>query len=490
LFTAGGYGTITIKAPADYQLALDNTTFQSSIVVLEADALAGKTVYARFSPSTKALSISGSLTITGTGLNQEIGSLQGSSLSKTETFDIVTYNLEFFGSDVKNTSNVEFGPIDDVLQIDNVAKVMNTLNADVYAVQEVSDDAALNSLIQKISINGKTFDKVISPVWSRSYLAPDPNFPPQKLVVIYNTKTTTVKKTRVMFSKLYDEIRQGTTTLPNYPEAGTSFYASGRLPYLVEIETTIGDVKKNLTLINIHARANSGSDIGKYNMRKYDVELLKDSLDVYYPNSNLIILGDYNDDVDESVIAGKPSSFQKMVEDTANYNTLTLDISKAGAFSYLSSAPGSFLDHIIISNKLTADYVLNSTTVYDPRPDVVNYITTTSDHAPVIARFELKTDTNLSTKVFTSKKGLSVLAYPDLNSESFNVVINSESIINLELHIYDILGRSVGTSTKLKGSVGENIMRVNSSKLPIGLYIYTISDGNKILFKDKIVKNK
>jgi hypothetical protein len=42
---------------------------------------------------------------------------------------------------------------------------MNTLNADVYA--SVSDDAALDLLLTKISINGKTFAK--SSVWSRSF---------------------------------------------------------------------------------------------------------------------------------------------------------------------------------------------------------------------------------------------------------------------------------------------------------------------------------
>jgi hypothetical protein len=41
-----------------------------------------------------------------------------------------------------------------------------------------------------------------------------------------------------------------------------------------------------------------------------------------------MLLGDFNDDVDQSV-AGNPSSYQKMVED-ARYNTLTLEISKAG----------------------------------------------------------------------------------------------------------------------------------------------------------------
>jgi uncharacterized protein (DUF2141 family) len=117
----------------------------------------------------------------------------------------------FFGTDVKDTGGTEFGPTNDASN-DNVAKVMNTLNADVYAVQEVSDDAALDLLLTKISINGKTlrnqFSSLVALVSSS-----DANFPPQKLVVIYNTQTTAVKKTRVLFSKLYDEVRAGTKTL-------------------------------------------------------------------------------------------------------------------------------------------------------------------------------------------------------------------------------------------------------------------------------------
>jgi hypothetical protein len=388
-FKAGGYGAFTVAAPADYQLSTDNLSFQTNVTISEADALLGKTIYTRFAPSTKALSISGALTVTATGLNQQIGSLAGSSWPKTETFDIVSYNLEFFGSDVKNTSNVEFGPTDDALQIDNVAKVMNKLNADVYVVQEVSDEPSLDLLIQKLNINGKTFDKSISPVWSYSFNAADPNFPPQKLVVLYNTQTTKVKKTRVMFSELYNDIRAGKTTLNNYPGGNnSSFFASGRLPYMVDIETNIAGVKKDIKIIDIHARANSGTDISKYNMRKYDAEFLKDSLDAHYPNADFMILGDYNDDVKASVIAGNPSSYQKLVEDTARYNALTLDISKAGSYSFLSS--GGFLDHIITSNELKDEYVPNSITVYDPRTDISNYVNTTSDHGPVIARFELK----------------------------------------------------------------------------------------------------
>ncbi len=486
VFKAEGYGAITITAPADYELSLDNNTFQSNVVVSALDASAGKTIYARFTPSVKALTISGALTVTGTSLNKQIGKLTGSSVLKADTFDVVTYNLEFFGTDVKGTDGFEFGPTNDDLQIENVAKVMNKLNADVYVVQEVSDDPSIDKLIDQININGKTFEKTISTSWSYSFDPADPNFPPQKLVVLYNTQTTTVKKSRVMFKKLYDEVRAGTTTLPNYPGGnGASFFASGRLPYLIQIETNIGGVKKEINLINIHARANSGSDISRYNMRKYDAELLKDSLDVNYPNSNLIILGDFNDDVKASVITPNPSSYEAFVNDTNNYDALTLGISQAGAYSFLSS--GGFLDHIVISNELTDEYIPNSIAVYDPRTDIVNYTTNTSDHGPVIARFELKED-NLSTIDFDANTTFAVKAFPNPATDVVNVLVKSSTDKNLKLRFYDINGRLVGNPFEVKANQDITTTAVPVNYLQRGVYIYTLTENNKVVFKGKVIK--
>jgi hypothetical protein len=490
VFKANGYNDITIKAPADYQMSLDNTAFQSDVLVNAADASAGKTVYVRFTPSVKALSIAGTFTVTGTALNKQIGSLAGSSWPKADTFDIVSYNLEFFGTDVKGSDGVEFGPTDDALQIENVAKVMNKLNADVYVVQEVSDDPSLDLLIQKININGKTFDKSISTSWSYSFNDPEADFPPQKLVVLYNTQTTTVKSTRVMFKKMYDEVLAGTRTLPNYPgttpttNTSSSFFSSGRLPYLVKIETNIGGIKKEINLIDLHARANSGSDISRYNMRKYDAEVLKDSLDAEYPNSNFMILGDFNDDVKSSVIAGNPSSYQKIVEDTNNYNALTLGISQAGAYSFLSS--GGFLDHIVISNELTDQYIPNSIAVYDPRNDIANYTNTTSDHGPVIARFELKED-HLSTVDFGTNK-FGVRAFPNPTADVVNVVVKTNSAKNLKLRFYDISGHLVGSPIEINGTDEISTTVIPVSHLQTGIYIYTLTENNKVVFKSKIIK--
>lgn len=487
VFKAGGYGDLTLKAPTGYKLSTDNISFQNSILITEVEALSGKTIYAQFAPLTKALDISGSMTITATSLNQNLGSLSGSSWLKATTFDIVSYNLEFFGSDVKSSSNVEFGPTDDALQIENVASVMNKLNADVYVVQEVSDDPSLDILIQKISINGKTFDKTISPSWSYSFSAPDPNFPPQKLVVIYNTQTTKVIKTRVMFSKLFDDIRSGSTTLADYPGGSSnssSFFASGRLPYMVDIETNIAGVKKRLTLIDLHARANSGSDISKYNMRKYDAEFLKDSLDVHYAKANLILLGDYNDDVKTSVIAGYPSSFQKFVDDTTRYNPLTLGISNAGAYSYLSS--GGFLDHIITSNELSDEYIANSIAVYDPRNDISNYVNTTSDHGPVMARFELNADSPLAISQYKAENQSIIKAYPNPTKNQINFLFNTSIGKKSILRIYDLNGKIIAKPYETKEV--KSSISVDVSQLGAGIYLYTLTQDNKVIYSDKFIK--
>nr|WP_294780375.1 T9SS type A sorting domain-containing protein [uncultured Flavobacterium sp.] len=481
-FKGDGYGDFTITAPASYQISADNISFASSIVVSAAIAAAGKTLYVRFIPTTKELKISGAFTVTGTSLNKQIGSLTGSSFPKAETFDVVTYNLEFFGA-----PTTAYGPADKTLQLENVAKVMNKLDADVYVVQEVSSEAQIDALITKININGKTFEKTVSTAWSYSWQNPpsDPNFPPQKLVVLYNTKTTALKKTRVMFDKFYTELRNGTKTLNNYPGTSDSnFFSSGRLPYMVTLETNFNGVKNEIQLIDLHARANSGTDISRYNQRKYDTQVLKDSLDANYPNANIILLGDYNDDVKASVIAGYPSSYEAFVTDTNNYKALTLEISQAGAYSFLSS--GGFLDHITISNELFDDYIANSTAVYDPRNDITSYTTTTSDHGPVIARFELKQDV-LSTPDFGKNKYY-VKAYPNPATDVLNFDIKTAQGRDLKIRLYDFNGRTVGNpiTVKNESEISKAVVSVNN--LVSGVYFYTVTENNKVIFKDKIIK--
>jgi hypothetical protein len=62
---------------------------------------------------------------------------------------------------------------------------------------------------------------------------------------------------------------------------------------------------------------------GKYDMRKWCWGI-KDTLDAQYPNANLILLGDYNDDVDYTVSdVSTTVSTYVAVNDAANYNVVT-----------------------------------------------------------------------------------------------------------------------------------------------------------------------
>jgi hypothetical protein len=85
------------------------------------------------------------------------------------------------------------------------------------------------------------------------------------------------------------------------------------------------------------------------------------------------------------------------------------------------------LDYIIISNKLTKDYVLNSTAVRDSREDIVNYVSTTSDQGPVIACFELKkAEQALSFNTIDSKNyGVSNFDFSGSSTSNLNITYTS-----------------------------------------------------------------
>ncbi len=457
-FTSIGYGDITVTPSAGYQVSDDNTNFSASQMVLAADAAVGKTIYVRFSPAIKQLKWDGSINFKGTGLDANYGTLSGTSYPKSETFDIVCYNLEFFGTDVKDTSGKEFGPVDDALQIANVTTVLQNINADIYGVEEIADDNAFNTLVANLP----GYDKIVSDRWSYSFTAPDPNFPPQKIGFIYNTSAVQVVSSRVMFAKLYDDVRTGNTSLlPGYPTTGgntpANFWSSGRLPFMVTFDVTIDGFKKRVRAVVIHAK--SGSAQADYDRRKYDVKVLRDSLVANYANDNIILVGDYNDDVDVSIAAptNTESTFKSFVDDVANFNSLTYTISQAGAVSFPNSS--SFLDHIITSNELTNAYVPNSIAIEDARAYVSNYINTTSDHLPVSARFLLsvKTDQTITFNALPAKTfGDAVFALSASSTSGLPITYASSdpTVASISGNIVTIL--KPGTVTITASQTGDN----------------------------------
>ncbi len=307
--------------------------------------------------------------IPGTGKPQGVVS----NVPLDKTFDVAAWNINWYG----NTAN---GPTDEALQQANVKQVLDSLQSDLFFLEEVSNPTAFTNLVAKM----KGYEGVCSSAISAGGVAEDA----QRVCFIYKTDVVKNISTRPLL--------RGATNLPNYPSDPARFWASGRLPFLMVADVTVDGVKQRLHVIGIHARANTGGTTAtieekelQYRQRKYDVEVLKDSLDAQFPKENIIIAGDFNDDVDETVsqiTSTKESSYKKYVDDTERWQVVTKALSDDGYRSYISQE--NVIDHILTSNELKINYLANSVGVGLPFTFLKNYTSTTSDHIPVFARFQ------------------------------------------------------------------------------------------------------
>lgn len=307
-----------------------------------------------------------------------------SGVSKDDSFDVTAWNIEWFGDE--NNSPPAGDPMSDAIQRDSVRAVLRRLDADVIAVEEIADDALFDDLVTGL----EGYDYILSDAVSNPGGTP----PFQRVGFIYKTSVVTPVTTRPLLQSIHPLYNGGDdSALVDYPSTTDRFYASGRLPFLMTADVTINGTTEQFDLVALHARANRSGDDAKnrYDMRRYDVEVLKDSLDVHFADRNVILLGDYNDDVDVTVSDDVPSgesSFIAYTSDPDNYNIVTSTLSDAGFRSFVSRE--NMIDHVGITNELYDNYLEGSASVgyqfYDE-----DYAFTASDHFPVSARFILAT---------------------------------------------------------------------------------------------------
>jgi len=136
---------------------------------------------------------------------------------------------------------------------------------------------------------------------------------------------------------------------------------------------------------------------------------------------------------------------------------------------------------------LTDQYIPNSIAVYDHRNDITNYTNTTSDHGPVIARFELKKDV-LSTIDFGTNNRYVIKAYPNPATDFVNVEVNTKEDHILKLRLYDIAGHLLNNPIEIRNTQDKRDALIPLTNLRSGIYVYTLSENNKVIYSDKIIK--
>jgi endonuclease/exonuclease/phosphatase family metal-dependent hydrolase len=275
----------------------------------------------------------------------------------TPSFSMANWNVEWFG----DTTN---GPTNEVTQLDNVRTVISVAELDFWGLQEVVDTPAFNTLKQRLpGYDGFLADDARVPFGASYYSATE-----QKVGILYRTDVVTVKSAQlILTSSAYD--------------------FGSRPPLRVDLRLTRDGLSMDVVAIVLHMKALT--DAASYDRRANAARVLKNYLDTQLPNERVIVLGDWNDDVDVSIAwdsttsSYRPTPYQGFLDDAADYTFVTRTLSLTNQRSTVSHT--QFIDHQLYSNELAANHVSGSAQVL--RPVITQYGSTTSDHYPVLSRF-------------------------------------------------------------------------------------------------------
>ncbi|AIZ64088.1 hypothetical protein PK28_10970 [Hymenobacter sp. DG25B] len=445
-----------ISSNPEFVLSKDGTTnFVSSLTYTPAEAAQGKvTVKVLFMPTVSMATYKGTVTIASEGATSATVALQGNTIEAAQTLEVVNWNMEWFGSPDQN-------PKDDNLQQENAAKILKELNADVFALAEVVDTVRLGTIVRQLG----GYKYMVSDFGSN--VTDDNSYAKaQKLAFVY--RASVVKNPT--FTGLLR-----CTSCDDY-----GYWASGRFPYLMEADVTLNNVTQRINFILIHAKANVTPLAESYDRRKKGAEALKAKLDADFATKNVIILGDFNDDLDKTITTGistTASSYSAFTEDATNYTAVTLPLSLAGEKSTVSY--NDIIDHVVLSNEMAQFYLPGSARIRtDVAAMIENYGTTTTDHYPVMTRYNTA-NVALPNKQAAAAQNRLLSVYPNPASTAVRLQLAQAGAQAVRLQVSAIDGRTVVEAT---GTLEQVNQRLNQqfSKLRSGLYILRITSGSKV----------
>ena len=262
--------------------------------------------------------------------------------------ETVTWNIENFNGDPTT--------------VDNAIKIIDSLKADLFAFEEINDESALDDLTERMK-------------GYRGFIAPEPSnteaeFGGRHTAFAFNTNTI-------------DSVSSGLII-----EGQNEFdWASGRFPFFFSFDYTFQDITVPIYAVVIHSKC--CDDQESYQRRRRAAQSLYTFLTRNKPDANIVFLGDYNDDVDESINEGSETPYQPFVEDKENFLVITKSLSQEGQTTTVGFEDA--IDHITVSNEMEEYYILGSETPFIPTDDFIDdYGDTTSDHYPVRAEFDIR----------------------------------------------------------------------------------------------------
>ena len=453
---------LMITAPTLFQVSKDNIAFSSSISFTVAQLAGGsKTIHVRYMPTTDKSVAVGRIAFSAMGSTTAYYDLSGNTYAKNATLDVVNWNILWFGSTAAGQ-----GPTNDDLAQANIKRVMDSLDADIYAFSEVVDINRFKTLIE--SSAGYGF--IVSDYCSNAANTSSGSYAPgQKIAFAYRKSVITNPTARGLLKS---------------STAANSNWASGRVPFLLQADVVNGTATKKMNFILVHGK--SGSTASDHLRRKDGAKELKDTLDASFNAANVIILGDYNDDLDSTISEGvNPalSSYDDIVKDSTDadrYKAISMILSNTGHNSMIGY--NDFIDHVIISNELEADYINGSVRLIREVNDwIANYATTTADHIPVLSRYLLPSSGTTAVNTYEpSRIGLTLIQNPVKNKVELK--LNPEAG-KLKFDIISISGHTIYNGVQFNTNAGTKSHAVELGNAADGIYLLRVTNNEKTYFK-------
>ena len=269
------------------------------------------------------------------------------------TLDVVTWNLLYFGSSGA-------GPTDEKLQMARIRDVIKGTDADLWSVQEVTSRETFDELLSHLPGYAGLLSNDSSVTHGSDFYTGGE----QKVGIIYKSAMVSVTSAQLVLTEL-----------------NTAF--AGRPPLEVRIRVTQGGTTRDAVVLSLHAKASS--DTASYNKRAAAAVGLKAYVDSALADDLVLIPGDWNDDVDESITEGRDTPYRMFVDDMPEWVFPTAELSAEGATSHLRFT--DMIDHILASNELMERYEEESALAYRVDEYITDYLETVSDHIPVLVRF-------------------------------------------------------------------------------------------------------
>ncbi|MEC8458161.1 MAG: endonuclease/exonuclease/phosphatase family protein [Bacteroidota bacterium] len=263
------------------------------------------------------------------------------SFGTDSTFDVITWNVEWFPKNGLNT-------------VDSVNKIIRALDADIIGLQEIDDTSLCRQMINDIP----GYELFMDDDWFGG------------LAYVYNSNTVTVHS----IYKIYDTAPYWNT----FP----------RSPLVIEL-THNGE---HYIVINNHYKCCGDGilDMGNTSdeeYRRYQANtLLKQYITSNFDTNNVLVIGDLNDLINE------PSAnnvFDMFINDSSAYYFADSDIASGPSSSWSFPNWPSHLDHILITNELFQAFAHPHSQIQTIKvddyfsagfPDYDYYV---SDHRPV-----------------------------------------------------------------------------------------------------------